>query len=129
LAEGNNFLDSYHGWWIMVLSVRSGDKTPKHAMENISVTETKKGTHVKSSSEDNAHLFFWSQGHCSVWVSWIRSNSQPALLFRNIGKVTWGCSSEKTWTLAWCLYLASWQCPAHDKLAVREFLAMKSILK
>jgi hypothetical protein len=36
---------------------------------------------------------------------------EPVLLFGNIGKVTWGCSLEKTWTLAWCLDLASWQCP------------------
>jgi hypothetical protein len=41
-----------------VLSLRSRNETPKHAMENISVTETKKGTHVTSLSEDNAHLFF-----------------------------------------------------------------------
>jgi hypothetical protein len=33
------------------------------------------------------------------------------VLFVNIGKVTWGCLSEKTWTLAWCLGLSSWQCP------------------
>jgi hypothetical protein len=33
-----------------------------HAMENISVTETKKGTHVTSPSEDNAHLFFYHKG-------------------------------------------------------------------
>jgi hypothetical protein len=31
---------------------------PKNAMENISVTETKKGTRVMTPSEDNAHLFF-----------------------------------------------------------------------
>jgi hypothetical protein len=39
----------------MMLSVRSGNKKPKQAMENISVTNTKKGKHPK---EDNAHLFF-----------------------------------------------------------------------
>jgi hypothetical protein len=43
----------------MVLSVRSGNETPKQPLENISVTETKKGTHVMSPSEDNAHLFFF----------------------------------------------------------------------
>jgi hypothetical protein len=51
----------------MVLLVRSGNETPKHAVENISVTETKKGTHVTSPSEDNAHLFcFLLQGHFSL---------------------------------------------------------------
>jgi hypothetical protein len=42
---------------IVVLSVRSGNETPKHERENISVTDTKKGKHVMSPSEDNAHLF------------------------------------------------------------------------
>jgi hypothetical protein len=41
-------------------------RTPKHAMENISDTKTKKGTHVMSPSEDNARLFFLSQRHCSL---------------------------------------------------------------
>jgi hypothetical protein len=45
------------------------------------------------------------------WFSWTRSNSEPALLFGNTGKVTRGCSSEKTWTLAWYLDLSSWQSP------------------
>jgi hypothetical protein len=31
-------------------------------MENISVTETKKGTRVTSPSEDNAYLFFYHKG-------------------------------------------------------------------
>jgi hypothetical protein len=31
-------------------------------MENISVTETKKGAHVTSPSEDDAHLFFDHKG-------------------------------------------------------------------
>jgi hypothetical protein len=60
LAEGNNFLNRVITG--MVLSVRSGNETPKHAMENISVTETKKSTHVTSPSEDNA-IFY---GHCSL---------------------------------------------------------------
>jgi hypothetical protein len=34
----------------------------KHAMENISVTESTKGMHVTSPSEDNAHLFFDHNG-------------------------------------------------------------------
>jgi hypothetical protein len=46
----------------MVLSVRSGNETPKHAMENISITETKKGMHVTNPSEDNNHLFFDHKG-------------------------------------------------------------------
>jgi hypothetical protein len=37
-------------------------ETPKHAMENISVTKIKKCTHVTSPSEDNAHLFFYHRG-------------------------------------------------------------------
>jgi hypothetical protein len=67
--------------------------------------------------------------NCSLRVSWTMSNSEPALLFGNTGKVTWGCSSEKpelrpdTWILHHGNSLA------HDALAVREFLAKKSIMK
>jgi hypothetical protein len=50
---------------------------------------------------------FWT-----VSLSWRICNWGVTIkLFGNIGKVTWGYSSEKTWTLAWCLDLASWQCP------------------
>jgi hypothetical protein len=58
-----------------------------------------------------------------------RSNSEPALLFGNIGKVAWGCSSEKTWTLAWCLNLASWQCPCSWHASCPGGFGQKSILK
>jgi hypothetical protein len=34
--------------------------------------------------------------NCSLFVSWTRSNSQPALLFGNTGNIAWGYSSEKT---------------------------------
>jgi hypothetical protein len=54
---------------------------------------------------------FLSQRHCSSWVSWTKSNSELVLSVGNIGRVTWGCSSERTWNLAWCLDLTSWQCP------------------
>jgi hypothetical protein len=67
--------------------------------------------------------------NCSLWVSWTRSNSEPTLLFWNTGKVTWSCSSEKTWTLAWCSDLANDNALAHDALVVREFSAKKSIMK
>jgi hypothetical protein len=36
--------------------------------------------------------------------------NQPCYL-EILARFTWGCSSEKTWTLAWCLDLASWQYP------------------
>jgi hypothetical protein len=58
LAEGNNF------WTELSRVMNHGafstprNETPKHAMKNISITKTKKGTHVMSPSEDNAHLFF-----------------------------------------------------------------------
>jgi hypothetical protein len=34
----------------MVLSVRSGNEIPKHAMKNISITKAKKGMHVMKKS-------------------------------------------------------------------------------
>jgi hypothetical protein len=56
-------------------------------------------------------ISFFHHKDCSLWVSWTWSNSELALSFGDTGKVTWGCSSEKNWTLAWRLDLASWQRP------------------
>jgi hypothetical protein len=82
LAEGNNFLDRVitgdevwcfqydpetkrQSFFFFLSSIycfqgENQTETPKHTLENISITETKKGTqtHVTSPSGDNAHSFF-----------------------------------------------------------------------
>jgi hypothetical protein len=72
----------------MVLSVRSGNETPKHAMENISDTETKKCTHVTSPSEDNAHLFFYHKG--IVHFEFLKQGRtvNQHFIWKKIGQVT-----------------------------------------
>jgi hypothetical protein len=47
----------------MMLSVQSGNKTPKHAMENISITETKKeGTQRAQVKRTLICFFFYHKG-------------------------------------------------------------------
>jgi hypothetical protein len=67
--------------------------------------------------------------NCSLWVSWTRLNSEPALLFGNTGNVMWGCSLEKTWILARCLDHASWQCPCSWCARCPGVLGKKSVMK
>jgi hypothetical protein len=57
-------------------------------MENMSVVETKKGTHVTSPSADNARLFFYHKGIVHFEFLEQSRTGEPALLFGNIGKVT-----------------------------------------
>jgi hypothetical protein len=63
LAEGNNFLDRVitcdESWCFQY-----GPETKRQSMHQRH--RDQKGTHVMGPSEDNAHLFFLSQGHCSL---------------------------------------------------------------
>jgi histone-lysine N-methyltransferase SETMAR len=93
-------------------------------MESMSVTETKKGTHVTSKIEENAHLFFYhfeslEQGrrvnqHCYLEIL--------ALLHEAVRRRT-----PELWPDAWILHHDS--ATAHDALAVWELLDKKSIIK
>jgi transposase len=67
--------------------------------------------------------------NCSLWVSWTRSNSEPVLLFGNISKVREAVRRRRPelWPDACILHHDN--ALAHDALAVREFLAKKSIMK
>jgi hypothetical protein len=102
----------------------------KHAMENISVTETKKGTHVTSPSEDNAHLFFFDHKgivHCEFLEQGQTVNQHCYLeILARLCEAVHRRRPE-LWPHACILHHDN--APAHDVLAVREFLVKKSILK
>jgi hypothetical protein len=65
----------------------------------------------------------------SLGVSLTRSNSEPALLFGNIGKVREAVRRRRRelWPDAWILHRNN--ALAHDALAVREFWPKESIMK
>lgn len=87
---------------------------------------TIEGMHVMNPSEDDADSFYHK---CIVHfgVLWTRLNSDPVLLPGNNGKVTSGYS--ETWTLAWCLDLASQQCPFSWHAHCPEFLIKRWVVK
>jgi transposase len=119
LAKGNK-----------TFSVQSRNETQKLAMENISVTKSKKGMHVTSPSEDNAYLFFFY--HKGIvhfeFLEQGRTVNQHCYLeiLARLREVVRRRRPE-LWPVAWILHHDS--APAHDMLAVRELLAKKSILK
>jgi hypothetical protein len=105
----------------MVLSVRSGNETPKHAMENTSATETKKGTHVTSPSEDNAHSFFYHKGivHFEFLEQGRTVNQHSYLEILARLRVAVRRRRPELWPNAWILHHDN--APDHVALAVREF--------
>jgi histone-lysine N-methyltransferase SETMAR len=105
----------------MVLSVRSGNETSKHAMENISITGTKEGIHITSPSEVSAHLGivefeFLEQGQTVNHHYYLELLTRLFIMRR-----------PELWPDTWILHHDN--ASAHDTLAVQEFLAKKSILK
>jgi hypothetical protein len=98
-------------------------------MENISVTETKKGTHVTSPSEDSAHLLFDHKGTVHFeFLEQGRTVNQHCYLeiFARLREAVHRRRPE-LWPDTWILHHDN--ASAHDALAVREFLAKKSIMK
>jgi hypothetical protein len=113
----------------MILSVRSGNEKPKPAVENISVTETKKDKHVTIPSEDNAHLFFDHKGIVHFeFLEQGRTVNQHCYLEILAGlRGAVHRRRPELWPHAWILHHDS--ASAHDALADREVLAKKSIMK
>jgi hypothetical protein len=102
----------------MVLSVQFGNEMPKHAMENISITKTIKGTHVKSPCENNAHLFFYHKGIVHFEFLQQGQTVNQHYYFEVVCRIR-----PELWPDAWILHHDN--APAHDALAVWEFLAKK----
>jgi hypothetical protein len=64
----------------------------------------------------------------SLWIHCTRTNGESTVLFGRADEVTGICSKKKTRNMAW-QGGSSWQCPMHDVLRVRDFLAKKYITK
>jgi hypothetical protein len=95
-------------------------------MDNFRISETKKGMHVMSPSEDNAHLiFFYHKGivHFEFLEQGRRVNQHCYLeiLARLHEAVRW--RRPELWPDSWILHHDN--APTHDALTVREFLAKK----
>jgi hypothetical protein len=115
--------------WIMVLLVWSRNETPKHAMENISITETKKGTHVMSPSEDSAYLFVFLITRTLFTLSFLNTVKQWTSIviwkyWQGYVRLLIGEDLNFGLILGSCIMTAS----AHYVLTVWEFLAKKSTL-
>jgi hypothetical protein len=59
--------------------------------EACDVPTTQENSHVEIANEDNAHHFLRYEGYCSLWIHYIRPNSQQNLLYGNTVAVTWNC--------------------------------------
>jgi hypothetical protein len=97
-------------------------------MENISVIETKKGTHFTSPSEDNYHCFFCHKGivHFEFLKQGLTVNQHCYL--EMLASLLEAVRRRPELRLdAWTLHHDS--APAHDALAFWEFLTKKLKLK
>lgn len=109
---------------------RYGQEMKHHSIQWKTLHHRDQERHMPWHQVQTVFCFFNHKGVCSFWVSWTGSKHEPALLLENTGMVVaWCCSSEKTWTSAWCLHLASWQFIYPWHAYVWEFLAKKLILK
>jgi len=113
----------------VVFSIRPGNKTTEHAVENTEFTSAEKSTHVSVAGQDHACVFLRQQGVSSLWIHCTRTNGKSTVLFGSADKVTGICSEERPglWPDKWILHhdIAS----AHEALRFREFLAKNSITK
>ena len=70
-----------------VFSIRPGNKTTEHAVENTELTSAEKSTLVSVAGQDHACVFLQSQGDSSLWIHCTRTNGKSTVLFWSADKV------------------------------------------
>jgi hypothetical protein len=111
-----------------VISIRSGNKTPEHAVGNTEFTSPEKSTHVSLAVQDRASVFLRSQGevHCEFMEPGQTVNQHFYLEMLTRLRESIRKKRPEIWPDKWTLH--------HDNahahvLRFREFLAGKFITK
>jgi hypothetical protein len=113
----------------MVFSIRPGNKTPEHAVENTEFTSAEKSRMSHSHFKIMLVCFFDHNGivHYKLFVQGQRANRQYYLEVLTRLRESVPRKKPELWADKWILHHDN--SPAHDALSSREFLAEKSITK
>jgi hypothetical protein len=79
-------LIGHYRWWNLVFSIRAGDKTPGHAVENTEFTSAEKVMHISLAVQYRGSVLLWSQGDSSLLIHCTRPNGESAVLFGSADK-------------------------------------------
>jgi hypothetical protein len=106
-----------------VLSEAYGGEAMKKSRVSEWYKQLKERTHVKYTTEDNAHHFLQYQGHYSLLIHSTRPHSQLNLLCENILWLYEAACRKRTefWSNTWILHHD--KAPAHKALSVKQSLA------
>ena len=113
----------------VMFSMRPGNKTTEHAVENTEFTSTEKTTQFSVAGQNHDWVFLQSQGESSQWIHCTgQTVHQQCYLevLTSLGESVRRKSPE-LWPDKWILHHDN--APAHDNLRVREFLDKNSITK
>jgi hypothetical protein len=112
----------------VVFSIRPGNKTTEHAVENAAFTSAEKSTHVSVAGQDHACVFLRSQGDSSLCIAQGQTaNKQCYLEVLTMLRESLRRKRRGMWPDKWILHHDN--APAQDALRVREVLAKNSITK
>ena len=112
-----------------MISIRPGNKTTDHAVDNTEFTSVEKGTHVSVAGQDHACVFLRSQGivHYELTAQGQMVNQQHYLEVLTRLRESVRRKRFRLWPDKWILHHDN--AAAHDALRVHEFLAKNSITK
>jgi len=112
-----------------VISIRPGNKTTDHAVDNTEFTSVEKGTHVSVAGQEHACVFLRSQGivHYEFVAQRQTVNQQCYLEVLRRLRESVRRKRPGLWPDKWILHHDN--ASAHDVLRVREFLTKNSITK
>ena len=113
----------------MVFSIRHGNKTTAHAVENIEFTSAEKRTHVSEAGQDHACVFLHYKGivHYEFIAQGQTVSQQCYLEVLTKLRESFRRKRPGLWPGKWILHHDNG--PVHDALRFREFLAKNSIKK